>query len=583
MRIAQVEIQNFRGIRELMWRPGPGINCLIGPGDSTKTTVLDAIELCLNPRSHTLADDCDFHDLDVTKTVQITVTLVDIPKDFVAEDRYGRYLRGWLNSESKLEDEPREGLEYALSIVVSFDRSLEITWSLFNNRIASNDAADPPMLRYKDARLCATTRLGPYAERHLAWGRTSVLARIGDDAGDALSLQLAEAARAARASFKAAGTGVFQKTVDRAKDIGRQFGVQPRGVYNAELDVEGVSITSGGIALHDDRLPLRRLGCGSARLLVSALQHEAGATHVALIDEVEHGLEPHRLARLLKFLKMPKATGGAQPQIFMTSHSPVVIRELDAKNLYSVRSNAGRTQVSAVLGTTHDPNLVQGHIRRSPEAFLARRIVVGEGRTEQGLLRGLDTWWSANGLESFALRGAIAVDGGGNNAALQIGAHLRDLGYDVLIVLDSDQQPDQAILQEARDSGALVEQWEGGVCTEERLFLDLPWALVGRVVREARRDTVNEDSAKATLNNHLRGAGLAALTDLLLPLQTDSVKFRQVLGRSAHDDHWFKSLSCGERIAEIVGPALTNADPNSPFLKTKFAEGVRRIRAWIDA
>jgi predicted ATP-dependent endonuclease of OLD family len=24
------------------------MNCLIGPGDSTKTTVLDAIELCLN-------------------------------------------------------------------------------------------------------------------------------------------------------------------------------------------------------------------------------------------------------------------------------------------------------------------------------------------------------------------------------------------------------------------------------------------------------------------------------------------------------------------------------------------------------
>jgi hypothetical protein len=198
MRIAQVEIQNFRGIRELTWCPGPGVNCLIGPGDSTKTTILDAIELCLNPRSYSFADDCDFYDLDFGKPVKIVVTLVELPKDFIAEDRYGRHLRGWLASEQKLEDEPRDGLEYAMSLAVSFDRALEINWSLFNDRIAGNAAADPPALRYKDSRLCGTTRLGPYAERHLAWGRASVLTRMSDGPGHALSLQLAEAARAAR-------------------------------------------------------------------------------------------------------------------------------------------------------------------------------------------------------------------------------------------------------------------------------------------------------------------------------------------------------------------------------------------------
>jgi len=49
MRIVQVTIENFRGIRSLLdWNPAPGLNCLIGPGDSTKTTILDALELCLN-------------------------------------------------------------------------------------------------------------------------------------------------------------------------------------------------------------------------------------------------------------------------------------------------------------------------------------------------------------------------------------------------------------------------------------------------------------------------------------------------------------------------------------------------------
>jgi predicted ATP-dependent endonuclease of OLD family len=52
MRIAFIEIENLRGIKVLHWVPSSGVNCLIGPGDSTKAIVLDAVELCLNPRSY---------------------------------------------------------------------------------------------------------------------------------------------------------------------------------------------------------------------------------------------------------------------------------------------------------------------------------------------------------------------------------------------------------------------------------------------------------------------------------------------------------------------------------------------------
>jgi putative ATP-dependent endonuclease of OLD family len=117
MRIAYLEIENFRGIKSLEWAPSPGMNCLIGPGDSTKTTILDAIELCLNPRSYTFADDCDFFDLDIDTEVRIVVTFVDLPSEFKAEDRYGLHLRGWNRERKIVEDEPGAGLEEALSVV----------------------------------------------------------------------------------------------------------------------------------------------------------------------------------------------------------------------------------------------------------------------------------------------------------------------------------------------------------------------------------------------------------------------------------------------------------------------------------
>ena len=118
MRIAQIEIRNFRGIATMDWSPEAGLNCLIGPGDSTKTTILDAIELVLNPRSNFIGDDADFHNQNHNLPVTITLALVQIPEDFCTDARYGLHLRGWDSANKAVVDEPGPGLEEALSIRV---------------------------------------------------------------------------------------------------------------------------------------------------------------------------------------------------------------------------------------------------------------------------------------------------------------------------------------------------------------------------------------------------------------------------------------------------------------------------------
>ncbi|MBI3775816.1 MAG: AAA family ATPase [Gammaproteobacteria bacterium] len=578
MRIVFVEIQNFRGIKKLEWAPASAVNCLIGPGDSTKTTILDAIELALNPRPYMLADDSDFFDLDFNQPIKIIVTLAGLSSEFRLEDRYGMYLRGWNAQGNTIEDEPAEKLEDALSLRVMIDKSLEARWSIFNDRI-SEEESDPPTIRYKDSKQLATTRLGPYAERHLGWGRQSVLTRVSEST-DNISLQLAEAGRAARDAFRQGNQIVFKEAASRAEQLGKKFSVPIRDKYVAELDVQGVNITAGGVSLHDGKLPLRRLGTGSSRLIVSALQHDTGGSHIARIDEIEHGLEPHRIARLLKYLKHPANDGdkALPPQIFMTTHSPVVIRELVARDIFTVRSKAGITEVRSVAATAKDRDTAQRHLRGSPDAFLAQRVLVGEGRTECGLLRGLDAWWNLKGEDSFALRGVIAINGGGNTTAPVIAEHLLDLGYDVALLLDTDEPSPAVLTNSVRGKGGTFFEWPDTCSTEERIFLDVPWNTVIALVKFAE-ECEGSESARANINNVCNKKSLPVISDLALPNSLDTDDFRRVLGMAAKNKNrpWFKEITRGERLAEIIAPCLDQIS-GKPLAKT-----ISRLRRWIDA
>jgi putative ATP-dependent endonuclease of the OLD family len=93
-RIRKIEIRHFRGIRELDWLPSPGINCLIGPGDTRKSTVLDAIDLCLGARRNIAIADSDFYKLDVEQPINISLTLGNLDDELLSLDAYGIFHRG---------------------------------------------------------------------------------------------------------------------------------------------------------------------------------------------------------------------------------------------------------------------------------------------------------------------------------------------------------------------------------------------------------------------------------------------------------------------------------------------------------
>ena len=89
--IRQVYIRNFRGIESLFWNPHPGLNCLIGPGDSGKSTILDAIDLCLGARRNFSFTDADFFNSNVSNPLEIIITLGNLDDALKNLERYGEF------------------------------------------------------------------------------------------------------------------------------------------------------------------------------------------------------------------------------------------------------------------------------------------------------------------------------------------------------------------------------------------------------------------------------------------------------------------------------------------------------------
>ncbi|MCR8956189.1 ATP-binding protein [Variovorax sp. S2] len=268
----------------------------------------------------------------------------------------------------------------------------------------------------------------------------------------------------------------FDAAAVKSQEVAKILGVPVVDAYKAHLDLSSVNLKVGGLALHDGDIPLRQLGLGSRRMLLCGIQKmglEEG--HVTLFDEVEFGLEPHRISRLLKHVREDK-----RGQYFLTTHSPVVLRELTVGELYIVHSKDGSVQIISAASDSLKEHEVQGKIRSSTEAFLAKKVLVCEGATEVGFLRGFDDYQLGKGKDPFSYHGLSLLNAASGNKVRALAKAFKSLCYEVAVLADADadDQFSPADVAELVALGIPVTVWDGKLSLEERAFQDLPWASV---------------------------------------------------------------------------------------------------------
>jgi hypothetical protein len=307
-----------------------------------------------------------------------------------------------------------------------------------------------------------------------------VLTKLSDEKAET-SGAMADAARQARATFGdiadkqlSASLGIVGTT---ARELGIDIGKQPKAL----LDAHSALFSGGTIALHNEAgIPLRGLGTGSARLLVAGLQRKAAKeATVILIDEVEHGLEPHRLVRLLHSIGSKEATPPLQG--FLTTHSPVAVRELSADQLTVLRRGKDDHKATLVGSKAN----IQGTVRLFPEAFLSSSVLVCEGASEVGLVRGIDQFRAANGKVPMEARGVALVDASGCDNIYPRANAFRSLGYRANVLRDDDKRPNQLIEGLFVSAVKAIFKWRDGLALKGELFASLPDAAVTKVLKYA--------------------------------------------------------------------------------------------------
>ena len=549
MYVRRIQIANYRGIRDLDWHlpRGRDLVCLIGPGDSGKSTIIEGLLLALGDRWNPATSDTDFFEGAIENAIVIRVVVSGLSAAIMKESAHGLHLSG-IDEEGNLHQDPSDDLEPCLIVQVKIDSTLEPVWTI--ERVGIGDSYS---LSSHQRREFAVFKVDERTDTHLRWTRTSALGRMSAaKGGTGAQNAMAVAARAARDAIRDLEDEGIDDLTSRVQQKLNEVGSGSFHAIQAGLDTS-LSSAGGNLALYEGAVPLSNFGLGSKRLSALAIQQmAAGSRSILLVDEIEHGLEPHRLVALLQRLVADESYA----QVFITTHSPIAVEQAATPNLAIVRNNGGTVRVEFLPEGTSETAL---RLRRSrPSSFLAKRIIVAEGKTEEGLLLALIARWdserSSAGRSICAGEGVVVQDGQGGSEVPPRMRALAALGYEVLGLLDNDDRTVDKAVAKLEASGMIVHRWATGYNLEKQIanalsVEGLSCLLVLGVQVRRNVSTVLNDLALAGLPDAYESLDVASW---LVDGSVNVDGAAEIIADAMIQAEWFKSVDGGRALGDWI-------------------------------
>ncbi len=481
MRIASVKISNFRGIKTAnLILPAHAV--IIGDNNVGKSTVLEAIDLCLGPDRLNRLPPIDEHDFHLAQylggaaavpegaaadaaveapqepagadpaaadasnpIIEIELTVTGLSEE--QQDHFSSNIEWWDEETGSLFDGSADELDHSLSIPAirvtfkgwydeaedDFDGKTYYTRSLAEDEM-------PSTFGKRDKQKCGflylrTLRTG---SRALSLERGSLLdiilrlkeirPRMWEDTLQGLkSLDIA--------TDPALGLSGVLESVARAmkKYVPKEWGTNPH-LRISNLTREHLrKVITAFIATGegDHAAPFFRQGTGTINMLVLALLSQIAEDKQNVIfamEEVETAIPPYAQKRIVHELRKLSA------QSIVTSHSPYVLEEFGLdETLILSRSADGALKKSTVqLPDSIKPKRYRQDFRqRFCECLLAGRVLVVEGATEASSFPAVARRLAELDPESYQSLEALGIsifDAGSDSQVAPMAKLFRDLG-----------------------------------------------------------------------------------------------------------------------------------------------------------
>jgi putative ATP-dependent endonuclease of OLD family len=557
-----LKIKNFRGIKDFEQIFNKGLTCIIGRGDSGKTTILDAISFVLSSNWNISLCDSDFYNCITENPIEIEVTLTDIPDKLVV--KYFLYLRGVLEDGSIIDDmelaEAQANVKTALTIKFTVSKDLEPSWNIVTDR-----GQEPIQISAADRSRLNLFYISEYTDRHFSLNKGNPLYSLfkqlndGDDDEDKNSTIL-DVLREAKEKIDESISAKFELVINTIIETSSTLGINANDI-NVEIDYRDISIKDNKVCLHENKIPLRLKGKGSKRLLSLIIQLSLVSSNgIILIDEIEQGLEPDRVQHLVSILK-----NYTEFQIFFTTHSRDVVVELPCNNIFLMTKD--RSKLQSI------PNNLQGCIRKNPEALFAKRIIVCEGATEVGICRSFNNYRQSIGETNLSCLGIRLADGGGDSM-IGYASDFKSIGYDVCLLCDSDVDKINKEKETLLAKEIAIYDCEEGNSIEKQLFNDLPRGTIRKMLEYSiSLDGLESKSIFDSVNSKL--SSKLQFTENWY--ETDNDEIRKALGIVFQKNGWYKRIDHGEAIGDIIFSNWSEVD-KSKRTQTIFFE----LSKWIN-
>lgn len=568
-KLRHLKISHFRGIESFEQSFSNGITCIIGRGDSCKSTILDAIACTFSQSWSLRLNDSDFYNCDPSSPIIIEGTVSDIPDDLIV--KYYNHLRG-ITSDGRLIDdmESDDAIEAqeVLTVRLSVSKDLEPSWD-----VVSYNGTEPSTIKSTDRGKLNIFSVSDYSDRHFSLNKGnplySLYRQLNNEPHPENENLVLNVVRDAKNAFDDNLGHRFESVIEKIKSVAGELGITLNEM-KAMLDHKDIAISENKVSIHEDGIPFRLKGKGSKRLLSLAIQLAlTQPSGIILIDEIEQGLEPDRVQHLVNVLSKYE-----DKQIIITTHSSNVIVEIPCTSLFIMRKGSYNLQ--------HVEGEMQGCIRKNPEAFFARKIIVCEGATEIGFCRSINEYRISHNKTSASCMGIRFADGAGNEMINYV-LGFKDLSYPTALFCDSDCVNINNRKQEFRDLEINVIDSEDNCSIEQQVFKDVPWNVVKALIKIAIEKVIDDDGktyeeAEKKIFDATNAQLDCRMAQMTNWYQNESDDLRTALGLAAKNKNWYKKQTYGERMGRCI---LTSYSDLAESCRLKFI--IDSISNWIDA